>query len=108
MTVCVVPDISFTVGSINLLLQFCIQQDDGSGTLIPIPDASTAVVTWVSPSGQRRQLSPVAPTSAIFGWTTSAMEFRTAHTETGRCLVSAVTGGVYWSEPFTVEVQSPF
>jgi hypothetical protein len=108
MSVCVVPDISFTVGSIDLLLQFCIQQDDGSGTLVPIPDASTATVTWISPSGQRRPLSPVAPISAIFGWVTSAMEFRTPHTETGRCLVSAVTGGVFWTEPFSVEVLSPF
>lgn len=110
MSVCIVPDISFTLGSIALLLQFAILQDDGSGTdtLMPMPDAASATVTWISPSGQRRVLSPVAPLSAVFGWVTSAGEFRTPHVEVGRCLVSAAGGGVFFTDPFTVEVKAQF
>ena len=108
MSVCVVPDISFTQGSTALLLQFAILQEDASGALVPMPDAATATVTWLSPNGQTRVLSAIAPTSAVFGWITQAREFPSPRTEIGRCRVSTVSGGLFWTQPFTVQVNPVF
>lgn len=112
MSVCFTPDISFTVGSTALLLQFAIYQDDGSGAdppvLVPIPDADTVNVTWKSPNGQSRLLSLISRDSAVFGWTTSAHEFVTPHTEIGRMFVSTASGGAFWTSTFVVTVNPVF
>ena len=110
MSVCFTADQMFTAGQTNLLIQFCIQQDDGSGTgtLVPIPDANTATVTWVAANGQRRLLSLVTPASAIFGWVTSAGEMNRAHSETGRCYVQPASGGGYYTQPFVITVDAVF
>ncbi len=108
MSVCVTPDVSFVLGSVDVEIPFVIAQADTTGTLVPIPDASTATVTWVSPSGQERPLSLLSPVSAVFAWYTTAREFPTPHVEIGRCRVSFPSGARFWTAPFTIEVRAVF
>ena len=104
MTVCVNPDVTLTIGSVDVEIPFVIA--DASG--VAIPDALAATVTWVSPSGQERPLTLLSPLSAVFAWNTLATEFTTPHTEIGRCRVSFPGGGRFWTTPFTVAVESIF
>lgn len=104
MTVAVSPDVTFAVGSIDTVIPFVLADADG----VPIPDASTATVTWISPSGQERRLTLITPLSAVFAWYTLAGEFTTPHTEVGRCRVSFPSGARFWTAPFTLTVTPLF
>lgn len=104
MTVAVNPDVTLTAGSIDVAIPFVLAGIDG----VPIPDATTATVTWVSPSGHERPLTLLTPVSAVFVWYTLAGEFTTAHTEVGRCRVSFPSGARFWTAPFTVAVLPLF
>ena len=80
-------EISFAVGTIGLVIPFCLINPllpDASSS-IPISNALAAnTVVWVAHNGKRRPLTLSQPVSATFTYVVSADDSRMPHVEEGR------------------------
>lgn len=92
-------DISFAVGTIGLVIPFVLTEN-----AVPISNATSATVTWVSMDGHRRPLTLTTPISAVFTYTVSANDWRSPRREIGYLLVSYGTNVYPSVDTFTVHI----
>lgn len=104
-------DVAFScfVSTVGLVLPFVLTDPvlaaGMAGT--PISNAASASVTWINQQGLRRVLAYSNETSAVFTYTLSAGDTRTAHQEQGYLVVSIGTA-VYPTAPFLFRVVDHF
>lgn len=92
-------DLSFAVGTIGLVIPFVITENG-----LPISNAVSANVTWISSDGRQRALTLLTPISAVFTYTVSANDWRSPRREVGYLLVSFDTNVFPSVSTFTVHV----
>ena len=92
-------DISFALGTIGLVIPFILTENG-----VPVSNATSAAVTWVAMTGERRPLTLTTPVSAVFTYTVSANDWRTPRREIGYLLVSYGTNVYPSLSNFTVNV----
>jgi hypothetical protein len=95
-------DVSCIVSTVGLVIPFVVL--DGG---LPISNALSATVVWISQRGISRTLTLESPVSASFIYTTSAHDFRTPMTEEGYLAVR-FPGSEFPTQPFTVRIHGHF
>lgn len=95
-------DVSCTVGTIGLVVPFVITENG-----VPISNAVSCVVTWVSQDARLRPLTLNTPVSAEFIYVMSAWDTRAPHREEGYLRVS-FDQNVYATSFFTVQIVPHF
>lgn len=95
-------DISCIVSTVGLVIPFVVL-DNG----VPISNALSATVIWMSQRGIQRTLTLESPVSASFIYVTSAEDFRVPMTEQGYLAVR-FTGAEFPTQPFTVRIHGHF
>ncbi len=101
-------EVSFAVSTIGLLIPFVLVDPMVSGAdPVPISNPLSATATWISMNGRQRPLTLQTPASAVFVYTVSAGDSRTAHVEEGYIQLSYSTN-VYSTSYFTMNVFKHF
>lgn len=103
--------IEFTcaASTVGLVLPFILVDPPvaGATTSVPISNAESATVVWLSQSGQRRPLQLSYAESATFTYTLSMGDTRTPHSESGVLQVTFGTG-VFFTSAFQFVVAPHF
>ena len=102
-------DVSFVVSTVGLVIPFVLTEFAGvsdvygSAIFNPISYAQSAIVTWISPNGVQRVLTLSSPTSAVFVYQISALDYQAPRREQGQLRVS-VGVNVFFTGPFSVNI----
>lgn len=95
-------DISCAISTVGLYIPFVLMENG-----VPISNAISANVIWISQDGKQRPLTLFVPASAEFGYVTSSRDTRTPHYEEGYLQVSFGTN-VFTTSSFTVNIVAHF